>query len=250
MGNNETKRRAVPAILAAALALAFAATQPLYAARLAAADRETPIEDGPVDGAGLGEWTARWWQWALAQWVEPYRDPDGRLCALGQDGAVWFLAGTDGTFDALRRCTVPAGKHVLVPVINMIHHQVRRGVGPGCRALQAAASVNNDHLVSAVVLLDGKPLGDVSARRVRSAGCFPLDPDDEASPLAASDGYWIMLRPLPPGRHRLVVGANYGAPDEAYGGMRQNFEYVLDVGGPLAEEGNTGAPAAAPLAPR
>jgi hypothetical protein len=27
------------------------------------------------------------------------------------------------------------------------------------------------------------------------------------------------------------VGANYGAPDQAYGNMVQNFEYELDVGG-------------------
>lgn len=188
-------------------------------------------DGGPVEGATLGTWTGRWWQWALGQWVEPYRDPDGRLCDVGQQGPVWFLAGTDGSFHVQRTCAIPLDTHVLVPVINMIYMNPRSGQARSCAELQADAAVNNDHLVSAVVLLDGQPLGDVKRHRVRSDGCFPLDPGDPSSPLAAADGYWLMLKPLPRGRHVLTVGANYGDTGTGYGGMQQNFEYVLDVGG-------------------
>ncbi|MCD9030225.1 hypothetical protein LDO32_00550 [Luteimonas sp. Y-2-2-4F] len=187
---------------------------------------------GAVDGVALEEWTARWWQWAESQWIAPYRDPDGRLCALGQSGPVWFLAGTDGTFDALRTCTIPADVHVLVPVINTMQSVRSRGGKADCAGLQAGAAVNNDRLVSAVVLLDGRSLGDIRGHRVRTPACFRLG-RHEAAPLAASDGYWLMLAPLPRGRHRLMVGANYGAPDSPYGRMQQHFEYVLDVGGPI-----------------
>src|SRR4051812_39446710 len=51
-----------------------------------------------VAGISTGEWTARWWRWALTQPIAPYLDPDGRLCDLGQEGPVWFLAGTNGHF--------------------------------------------------------------------------------------------------------------------------------------------------------
>lgn len=52
--------------------------------------------------------------------------------------------------------------------------------------------------------------------------------------LAAADGYWVMLKPLPPGRHTLVVAANYGGTgDGGYANLRQNFEYVLHVGAPV-----------------
>lgn len=189
-----------------------------------------PLAAGPVEGGSLGEWTARWWRWALGQWVAPYLDPDGRLCDVGQDGPVWFLAGTDGTFKPRRVCVVPEGKHLLVPVINMVHWQPRDSDAP-CTELQARAAVNNNKLASAVVLLDGEPLGDIRLRRVRSDGCFRMDPDDPGSRLGAADGYWLMLKPLPRGRHTLVIGANYGDTGVGYGGMRQNFEYVLDVGG-------------------
>jgi hypothetical protein len=141
---------------------------------------------------------------------------------------VWFLAGTDGSFEPLRECVVPEDKYVLLPVINMIYWEPRSG--SSCSALQAGAAVNNQQLASATVLLNGESLGDIRLRRVRSEGCFPLQPDDSGSRLAASDGYWLMLKPLPRGRHTLVVAANYGDTGTGYGGMRQNFEYVLHVG--------------------
>ena len=208
------------------------------------------IASGPVEGQGIGAWTADWWRWALAQPIEPYLDPDGRFCDMGQAGPVWFLAGTDGNFKPKRVCTVPEGKHLLVPVINMVYFQRRDRQASTCTELQAAVAVNNDHLVSAAVLLDDKPVGDIRAYRIRSDGCFRLDPADPASPLAAADGYWLMIKPLPSGRHTLRVGANYGSPGKAaHGGMHQDFEYDLDVGGKTLISDRMharGAPAAAP----
>ena len=192
-----------------------------------------------VEGKGYAQLSAAWWQWAFSLPVEPYRDPDGRFCALGQDGPVWFLAGTDGSFDTRRECGVPTGKHLFLPVINMFQ-QTPLGVEKGkkvmsCEQLQASVAVNNDHLVSAVVLIDGVAVKNVASYRVRSDGCFPMYPDlpeDDRfiTPVAASDGYWLLIPPLPVGRHTIVVGANYGAPEGGYHRMVQNFEYVLTVG--------------------
>lgn len=192
-----------------------------------------------VEGKGYAQLSAAWWQWALSMPVEPYRDRDGRFCALGQDGPVWFLAGTDGSFDTRRECRVPLGKHLFLPVINMFQ-QTLLGVKKGktvmsCDRLQASIAVNNDHLASAVVLIDGVPVKNVVSYRVRSDGCFPVYPDlpeDDRyiTPVAASDGYWLLIPPLSAGKHTIVVGANYGAPKGGYHRMVQNFEYVLIVG--------------------
>lgn len=151
---------------------------------------------------------------------------------MGQEGPVWFLAGTNGRFRPRRECEIPEGKYLLVPVINMVYWQ-RSPVElrAPCAELQASAAVNNDRLRSAVALLDDRPVGDVRLLRVRSEGCFRMDPNDPDSPLGAADGYWLMIKPLPVGRHTLMVGANYGEPGQAYGDMNQNFEYVLHVGG-------------------
>jgi hypothetical protein len=192
-----------------------------------------------VEGKGYAQLSAAWWQWALSLPVEPYLDPDGRFCALGQDGPVWFLAGTDGSFDTRRECSVPTGKYLFLPVINMLQ-QTPLGVKKGktvmsCDRLQASVAVNNDYLASAVVLIDGVPVKNVASYRARSDGCFPMYPDlpeDDRyiTPLAASDGYWLLIPPLPMGKHTIVVGANYGAPEGGYHRMVQNFEYVLTVG--------------------
>lgn|GEM_PF-3212340 len=73
--------------------------------------------------------------------------------------------------------------------------------------------------------------GALTRAPLQGNGCFRLDPDDDASRLAAADGYWLMLKPLPRGRHTLSVGANDGAPGgEAFSTMEQNVEYVLHVG--------------------
>jgi len=196
-----------------------------------AADNSVPWTEASVEGVSLGDWTAKWWRWARNAAIEPYLDPDGRLCDTDQSGPVWFLAGTDGTFSPHRSCVVPESKYLLLPVINMVYEQRARDAHSlKCAEVQARAAVNNDRLVSAVVVLDGKSLGEMRVHRVRS-DCFQLDPDCECATLAAADGYWLMLKPLSRGHHTISVGANYGNPGEAYGMMRQSFEYELDVGG-------------------
>lgn len=201
-----------------------------------AADQMLLAPDAKVAGESFGTLTARWWQWASAQEIAPYLDPDGRLCELGQEGPVWFLAGTSGDFTAQRECVIPLDRHILVPVINMRDSNRRKGdrsyLPVPCEVLQKSAAVNNEQLGSAIVLIDGVPVTDVARFRVRSDGCFPLLADDPDSQLTAADGYWLLLKPLPPGRHTLTVGANYAAErSNGYGRMVQNFEYVLYVGG-------------------
>lgn len=181
--------------------------------------------DKTVDEASQARWSERWWQWvgrfAQAQ-GKPYLDPDGSLCAQHQDqGPVWFLAGTDGNFDAVRNCRVPAGKHLFVPLINWV--VTRDIVGEmSCAQKQAQARRFADHVVSGLVLLDGRPVGELKRMRVASGDCF-TSPDGSSG---ASDGYWLMLKPLPPGKHQLAVAATFrDGPRQTM----QNFRYELEV---------------------
>ena len=46
---------------------------------------------------------------------------------------------------------------------------------------------------------------------------------------AATDGYWLMLKPLSKGKHQLKFSASYSREGEPYGEMMQDIEYVLEV---------------------
>jgi hypothetical protein len=62
-------------------------------------------------------WSTRWWQWAASfQGGGPVADRSGGQCAAGQDGEVFFLAGTYGAAPVNRTCHVPAGQASLFPV--------------------------------------------------------------------------------------------------------------------------------------
>src|SRR3954449_2740320 len=71
-----------------------------------------------VAGRSIGEYTADWWQWALGFTTpdDPFSDPDGSKANLNQSGPVFFLAGNAGG-SSTRSFTVPAGKHLLVPLL-------------------------------------------------------------------------------------------------------------------------------------
>jgi hypothetical protein len=98
-------------------------------AQLAEAAHELAIDgylEGPLvlQDSALGEATyeqlsARWTQWAMSNpWsTGPINDPTGAACAMGQDGLVWLLAGTNGG-DATRECTVPSLQPIFFPLVN------------------------------------------------------------------------------------------------------------------------------------
>ena len=182
--------------------------------------------DSAVDAASQARWSERWWQW-VGQFSDqaPYLDVDGSRCAQHQgQGPVWFLAGTDGNFDAVRDCRVPAGKHLFVPLITWVVTHDLPNDGMSCADKQARAKRFADHVVSGLVLLDGRPVGELQRMRVASGDCF-ASPDGLSG---ASDGYWLMLKPLPPGKHQLAVAATFrDGPRQTM----QNFRYELEVVG-------------------
>ena len=63
---------------------------------------------------------AKWWKWVLAipASQNPIFDQTGADCGLGQNGGVWYLAGTTGGA-VTRTCTIPAGKSIFFPIINV-----------------------------------------------------------------------------------------------------------------------------------
>jgi hypothetical protein len=131
-------------------------------------------------------------------------------CAVGQSGRVWFLAGTFGGGPATRTCTVPAGKPLFFPIVNAVFVATEPG-----ETEEIAHEVLREHIdqidVSTLVVeVNGVPIPNLGSYRAHSPTFPVVFPEDNVFgveggfyPIAAADGYWIMLAPLPPGTHTL-----------------------------------------------
>jgi hypothetical protein len=181
--------------------------------------------DQVVEGRTYGEWSAAWWQWALSipTAENPLVDQTGEHCANGQSGNVWFLAGTTSGH-AERSCTVPADQYFFFPVLTAVAWR------PGDfeteeegRAL--LATFMNEATMEVVV--DGVTIEDPHSYRLQSPLFQFTVPEDNIFDIpepytrdGISDGFWIMLDPLPPGEHEVRF---YGEGD-AFG-----YDFVVDV---------------------
>jgi len=78
------------------------------------------------------------------------------------------------------------------------------------------------------VQVDGVDIPEPERFRFASSECFDMNAmvpaHQNAKPLypTASDGYWMMLKPLPPGKHTVAFRGIYGA-------LIQNIKYDLTV---------------------
>lgn len=173
---------------------------------------ESPLLPATAAVAGVSQqdWSRRWWEWAgsFDREESPVADRTGALCGVGQSGPVWFLAGTYGTRRTIRTCRVPQGKHLFFPLINYV---VARGAGSGsdCEELTQTAARITDRAAALVLEIDGVRHEDLEQHRLATDGCFDLGartPERFRIYPTAADGYYVMLKPLPPGRHTLNFG--------------------------------------------
>ena len=179
-----------------------------------------------VAGVSQAEWSKRWWQWAAAFPHEesPVSDRTGARCAAGQHGPVWFLAGAFGSAMVHRRCTVPKGKYIFFPLVNYIVHPTQEMKITCASAIEAAGELIDDPEIL-VAELDGVAFTDLVGHRQKSPGCFDLAAvaagNFQIYP-SASDGYYLMLKPLKPGKHTLHFGGQL--PN-----AKQAISYILLV---------------------
>jgi hypothetical protein len=182
--------------------------------------------DQPVAGKSQEEWSAAWWQWAASfdSDESPVADRTGRWCASKQSGDVWFLAGTYGTARTTRSCRVPAGKHLFFPLINYVVYP-RGDSQPSCAGVTRDAAAMTNNVTALVLDVDGKRFEPLNQHRLVTRRCFDLgarsEPPEQLFP-AAGNGYYVMLKPLPKGRHVINFGGML--PD-----MAQAVTYTLQV---------------------
>jgi hypothetical protein len=157
------------------------------------------------------EWTTKWWQWLLSipRDRNPCLDDTGEEFNLNQfDPNVLFLAGAlAGSGPVERTIRTRLGKAVLFPVINFITSYAEEPSLKNEEELLSFAKSNIDDIVKKEASINGINFTDLENYRVRSKVFVVTFPEDNVyrlesgSTIGASDGYWIFLKPLPPGTY-------------------------------------------------
>jgi hypothetical protein len=166
--------------------------------------------DNP-SGRTWDQWVELWWRWChRSPQVSPAQDLDGSHCLEGQiHGDVWFLAGTFGG-RADRRCIIPYGKSIFFPVVNDI---ISFATDPQLKSEEelmryAKADLDTTRILS--VKIDGAPLEGLTRYRVITRPfeiSLPITGDKTSlhETIAVSDGFWVFLKPLSLGDHKIEI---------------------------------------------
>jgi hypothetical protein len=180
-----------------------------------------------IIGKTYGQWSAKWWQWAVAgpNGENAVQDETGKFCAVNQPkDKVWFLAGTFGLMGVERTCTIPANRALLYPLINTVWTDC-----PGTtdedltdaevRAILTTFGGGGDSACQLTSTLDGASISSLQILTVRTQspkftsilpknhvlqGCEPPLPPGKTG-RQISEGYWVLLPPLTPGAHVLTI---------------------------------------------
>lgn len=158
-------------------------------------------------GYTYGIWGARWWQWLLSipKSHSPAFDSDGSNANVNQnDPNVFFLCQTceEGTpIIPNRTVSVPAGRSILMPVINWI--SVLHVDGETDQELRDLAIMRMDVIGNLQIKINGLEVSEgIDEYRAQSPFFESFLPDDNILKLpsgpirAVSDGYWLFFRPL------------------------------------------------------
>jgi hypothetical protein len=193
-----------------------------------------PVIEVQTFGGTYGEWSARWWQWLLSipAAINPNLDTTGANCAQGQEDDVWFLAGAFGG-TVTRTCTIPGGKPIFFPLINTVAFKPL-----GHETLLDLRRLAADFIDTVTVLqatIDGDAVQNLFSFRVRSPSFTVIAPPRGVVPPGqlsvpgntdpiVSDGYWLLLSPLPVGQRVIHFHA------ETSDGFVVDVTYNLTIG--------------------
>jgi len=184
-----------------------------------------------VFGMTYGDWEAAYFQYVFSIPAGgPMLDASGADCNDAQPaGPVFFLnlipdhaffpAGFAGSY-AIRTCTIPA-RALFIPVAgwecSSIQSYPSHGYNPQDMRKCAATAVDGLDPKSLRLVVDGKNLSElVKERRVQSpyfdftlpamGSVLGDDFDGILAGSAVADGYYVILKPLSPGRHVVQFG--------------------------------------------
>jgi len=159
----------------------------------------------PSSSSTVSAISAHWARWVvqIPAPLNPILDSTGAHCAQNQvsNGNFWFLVGDFGG-TAIRQCTIPNGKFIFFPVLNVIVTEQATISQDQSLAKQIA-----DTITSAQASVDNVPLSSSNVIRAQSPPFGFVAPQDEilgdppGPGTGVTDGFWVLLQPLSVGQH-------------------------------------------------
>lgn len=164
-----------------------------------------------IFGKSYGEWTVLWWKWLLSvpAAINPLVDNNGQHAAVGQPSYVWFLAGSFPNYNReypYRKTQVPVRRSILFPVINCEANELEYPHLKSESDVLEHVKKDMNSIVKKDCFINGKRI--IPQRVPSDPQIFPLTiPDNNVigvrggNTSAASDGYWVFLKPLSKGQY-------------------------------------------------
>ena len=182
-------------------------------------------------GKTYNQWAANWWKYVLSfpGASSPLNDPTGVNCGDGQSGPVFFLVGTTGGPAVRDECVVPPGKSIFFPIIDFVCAVPEDG--DTAQDIKDLCSYVTNYVDLVEVSIDGVPMPNLLAENRFPTSIFsftgaidnPFEFSCSGRPpgecyegyhdFGFSDGYYVMLRPLPPGQHEITFEGHLYLPD-------------------------------------
>lgn len=171
--------------------------------------------DSRCAGLTYGQWTVKWWQWALSIQADqnPIVDETGKKASEGQPKDAWFLGGIFADENETKRfpsrqCSIPAGIPILIPVINCESDQQYHPELGNDQDLLEHVHKKAESIEKREFYINNEL---IPPQRVHSdPSVFELNVHRDFDKFhnggytrAAADGYWVFLKPLPIGEYTL-----------------------------------------------
>jgi hypothetical protein len=207
-----------------------------------------PIQSHP-HGQTYGEWAADYWQVALETpaSVNPITDPTGEHCDQGDMEDVWFLFGSLAPATIERSCEIPVGTALFFPVVTVFYGAFLNDP-PGQRTeefIRGQVDCVEDAASSLRFEFNGAPVQGLDQFFKDSGSFYDVQlPEDNIFGLteaqipelllspSADAGFYLFLRPLPPGDYDLHWEASTDEcfnPDGSPLPVEQNVTYHLTI---------------------
>jgi hypothetical protein len=181
--------------------------------------------DSQPYGLTYAEHAQNFWKWLLSIPANesPMGDNTGDKCLMGQsntNSSVFYLSPGEGKVE--RICTVPAGKGLLIPVME-VEISDKEIPGASVKDLSDAARKDQDGVNSLYLKIDNEEYKYDDLLKYRTQPTEPFQvifPDNgifgvtEGGPSqVVADGFYILTEPLTAGNHTVHSRSSLSCPD-------------------------------------